>query len=334
MYVHNLDMRSGALEPVSAVAGLQNPSFLALHPTKPMLYAVVEAAEGAVTAISYDDAFELTVHSSCPTGGSPCHLQVDATGRCIVAANYGGGSVCMIPLRDDGDVAEKASDFVQHEGSSVHARQSEPHAHSINIDPGNRFAYAPDLGLDKVLVYELDLAAGRLRPHSAQPYARTAAGAGPRHLAFSPDSRLAYVINEIDSTITAFDFDAPSGTLQTVETVPTLPGDFGGESATADIHVEPSGRFLYGSNRGHDSIAIYAIDPASGRLQSRGHVPTGGEHPRNFGIDPSGTFLLAANHRSDTIHTFRLNQDDGSLSPTGHIAQVQAPVCLQFLTRP
>ena len=142
------------------------------------------------------------------------------------------------------------------------------------------------------------------------------------------------MINEIDSTITTFDFDAPSGTLQTVETVPTLPGDFGGESATADIHVEPSGRFLYGSNRGHDSIAIYAIDPASGRLQSRGHVPTGGEHPRNFGIDPSGTFLLAANHRSDTIHTFRLNQDDGSLSPTGHIAQVQAPVCLQFLTRP
>ena len=334
VYVYNLDMSSGALEPVSAVAGLHNPSFLALHPTMPMLYAVIETAEGAVTAISYDDAFELTVRTSCPTGGSPCHIQVDATGRFAVAANYGGGSVCMIRLRDDGDVEEQASDFVQHEGSSVHARQSEPHAHSINIDPGNRFAYAPDLGLDKVLIYELDREAGKLRPHATQAYARTAAGSGPRHLAFSPDRKRVYVINEIDSTITAFDFDESSGALEAIETVSTLPDDFDGQSTTADIHVESSGRFLYGSNRGHDSIAIYAIDPASGQLQTRGHMPTGGQNPRNFAIDPTGTFLLAANGGTGDIYTFRIDQNDGSLSPTGHVAEVQSPVCLQFLSRP
>ena len=334
VYVYRLDLNSGALEPVSAVRGLQNPSFLALHPTRPMLYAVIETAEGAVTAISYDEDFEMTAHGSCPTGGSPCHLVVDATGQYVLAANYGGGSVCMISIRDDGDVEEEASDFVQHQGSSVHARQTEPHAHSINIDPGNRFAYAPDLGLDKVIMYQLDFEAGKLRAHATQPFARTPDGAGPRHLAFSPNGQQAYVINEIDNTITSFNFDESSGNLETLETVSTVPDDFDGDSATADIHFEPSGRFLYGSNRGHESIAIYAVDPDSGRLQTRGHVPTGGKNPRNFGIDPTGTFLLAANQSTNDIHTFRINQDDGSLAPTGHAVEIQAPVCMQFPSRP
>ena len=331
IYVYRLDMSSGALEPVSAVGGLQNPSFLALHPSRPLLYAVIETADGAVTALSYDEqTFELKVLDSASTGGSPCHLVVDATGGYVLAANYGGGSVCMIPIRDDGGV-DKASDFVQHQGSSVHARQTEPHAHSINIDPGNRFAYAPDLGLDKIMMYRLDLDAGKLRPHETQPFAETPGGAGPRHLAFSPNRQLAYVINEIDNTITSFNFDESSGALETVETVPTLPDNFDGESGTADIHFEPSGRFLYGSNRGHESIAIYAVGSASGRLQPRGHVPTGGVNPRNFGIEPTGTFLLAANQSTNDIHTFRIDPDDGRLTPTGHVVEIQAPVCVKFL---
>ena len=331
IYVYRLDISTGALEPVSAVGGLENPSFLALHPTKPLLYAVIETAAGEVAALSYDEqSFELKVINSASTGGSPCHLVVDASGQYVLAANYGGGSVCMMPLRDDGGV-EEASDFVQHVGSSVHARQSEPHAHSINIDPGNRFAFAPDLGLDKIMMYELDLDLGKLRPHTTQPYAETPGGSGPRHLAFLPNRRLAYVINEIDNTITAFNFDESTGTLQTVETVSTLPDDFSATSGTADIHVEPSGRFLYGSNRGHDSIAIYAIDPVSGRLQTRGHVATGGAAPRNFAIDPSGNFLLVANQSTDDIRTFRIHPEDGSLAATGHVAEVQAPVCMQFL---
>ena len=334
VYVHRLDMSSGALEPMSAIGGLQNPSFLALHPTKPVLYAVIETAEGAVTDLSYDEDFELTAHSSCSTGGSPCHLVVDATGRYVLAANYGGGSVCMIPIRDAGDVEEEASDFVQHQGSSVHDRQTEPHAHSINIDPGNRFAFAADLGLDKIMMYQLDFDAGKLRPHGTQPFAQTPAGAGPRHLAFSPNRQLVYVINEIDNTITSFNFDESSGAMETLETVSTLPDDFDGESDTADIHIEPSGRFLYGSNRGHDSIAIYAIDSGSGWLKTRGHVPTGGKNPRSFGIDPTGTFLLVANQSTNDIHTFRLDHEDGSLASTGHVVEVPAPVSMQFHTSP
>lgn len=334
IYVHDLDLSSGALEPVSAVSGLQNPSFLALHPTRRVLYAVIETAQGAVTALSYDEDFELTAHGSCPTGGSPCHLMVDATGRFVVAANYGGGSVCMIPLRADGNVEGEASDFVQHQGSSVHDRQAEPHAHSITIDPGNRFAFAADLGLDKIMIYQLDFDAGKLRPHGTQPFAQTPAGAGPRHMTFSPNRLLAFVINEIDNTITSFNFDESAGTLETVETVSTLPDNFNGDSGTADIHFEPSGRFLYGSNRGHDSIAIYAVDGASGRLQTRGHVLTGGQNPRSFAIDPSGNFLLAANQSTNDIHTFRINQDDGSLAPTGHVVEIQAPVSMQFHPSP
>ena len=333
--VYRLDMTSGALEHVSAIAGLQNPSFVALHPHEPVLYAVIETGDGAVTALAFDErTFELEILNSAATGGSPCHLTVDATGRFVLAANYGGGSVCMMPIRDDGRV-EEASDFVQHEGSSVDPqRQTEPHAHSINIDPANRFAFAPDLGLDKIMIYELDLGAGKLRPNPAQPFATTLPGAGPRHFAFLPNRRHAYVINEMGNTITAFAYDDSQGRLEPGDSVPTLPADFDGDSATADIHVAPSGRFLYGSNRGHDSIAIYAIDGESGRLRALGHRLTGGQVPRNFGIDPTGTFLLAANMNTNDIRTFRIDPEDGSLTPTGHRVDSASPVCVRFLHSP
>ena len=217
------------------------------------------------------------------------------------------------------------------EGSSADpGRQQGPHAHSINVDPGNRFAFAPDLGLDKVLIYEIDFATGKLVAASP-PWADITPGSGPRHFDFHPSRRFAYLINEIANTITAFRYDEGAGSLEEMQVIGTLPADFDGDSATADIHVDASGKFLYGSNRGHDSIAIYAIDASSGQLSLIGHESTLGSQPRNFGIDPTGAWLLAANHQSDTIFTFAVDPDAGTLSATGHVVNLPAPVCVKFL---
>ncbi len=239
----------------------------------------------------------------------------------------------MLPIQEDGQLAP-ASDAIQHEGSSVHPRrQTGPHAHSANLDPTNRFAFVPDLGMDKVMIYKLDIAAGKLVA-GEQPWAEVAPGAGPRHFTFHPNMLYAYVINEIGSTITAFAYDMANGKLTEVQTVPTLPEDFDGESTTADIHVHPSGKFLYGSNRGHDSIAIFEVDEATGKLTPIGHESTQGKSPRNFGLDPTGTFLLAANQNSDTIVSFRIDTATGKLTPTGHVTNVPSPVCVKFTRWP
>ena len=245
-------------------------------------------------------------------------------------ANYGGGSVTAFLIGADGRLSE-ASDFVQHQGSSVNPqRQMEPHAHAIMIDPGNRYAFSPDLGLDKVLIYQLDAKNGTLTPNT-QPWVRVQPGAGPRHFDFHPNKQYAYVINEIDSTFTAFRYDASAGTLTEFQTIPTLPDDFDGTSHCADIHVHPSGKFLYGSNRGHDSIAICAIDEETGMLSSIGHESTQGQAPRNFGLNPEGTFLFAANQQTDTVVTFAIDAETGELNATGDVAEVPTPVCLKML---
>ena len=242
----------------------------------------------------------------------------------------GGGSVAVFPIGKDGRLGE-ASDFVQHTGSSVNPRrQSEPHAHSIMIDPENRFAFAPDLGLDKILIYKLNLEDGSLTAN-AQPWARVHPGAGPRHLDFHPNGKYAYVINELDSTFTAFRYDANTGTLTEIQTISTLPEDFDGTSHCADVHVHPSGKFLYGSNRGHDSIVICAIDEETGMLSYIGCESTQGQAPRNFGLNPEGTFLLAANQSTNTIVTFAVDADTGELTATGNVAEVPNPVCLKML---
>ncbi|MFQ5808091.1 MAG: lactonase family protein [Armatimonadota bacterium] len=338
IYVHRLDMATGELVSTGQAAETANPSFLALHPKAGFLYAVgelrqVEGRPGsAVSAFAIDpETGGLTLLNQQLSGGAgPCHLTVDATGRYVLVANYGSGGVAALPIRDDGRLAP-ASDTVQHEGSSSHPkRQQGPHAHSINLAPDNRFAFVPDLGIDKVMIYKLDLGEGKLPPNDA-PWAAVKPGAGPRHFAFHPTVRWAYVINELDCTITAFDYDASKGTLTQTQTVPTLPEGFEGTNTCADIHVHPSGKFLYGSNRGHDSIVIFAIDATSGKLTYIGHESTQGQSPRNFGIDPTGTFLLAANQRSDTIVTFRIDADTGTLTPTGHVANVPTPVCVKFM---
>ena len=215
----------------------------------------------------------------------------------------------------------------------IRARQTGPHAHSINLDATNRFAVAADLGLDEVLIYAFNPAQGQLTPHEP-PFTRVAAASGPRHFAFHPEGRFGYVINEMANTVTAFAYDADAGTLKEMQTISTLPADFNGRSHTAEVQVHPTGKFLYGSNRGHDSIAIFAIDPTSGKLTLVGIEPTQGKNPRNFAIDPTGAFLFAENMDSNSIVVFRIDPQSGTLKPTGQTVQVSKPVCIKMIPRP
>ena len=337
IYVCRMDMTSGAVELVHSVPDVPNPSFLTLHPELPCLYAVNAVPEidghsgGAMSAFAVDhETGILTFLNRQPSqGAGPCHVSVEQSGQYAITANYTGGSVAMLPIEQDGSLGPP-TDWVQHVGSSVNPdRQGEPHAHSFTPDPANKFALACDLGLDQVLVYGLDLEQGALRPNDP-PFATVHPGAGPRHLDFHPNGRVVYVINEIGNTVTVFAYDQDRGALSEMQTIPTLPPDFTETSHTADVHVHPNGRFVYGSNRGHDSIVIYAVDEADGTLSLVGHQSTLGEVPRNFVIDPTSTFLLAANQDTDSIVTFRIDADSGTLTPTGHVATVPTPVCLKF----
>jgi len=329
----------GEARPCGAVAGLANPSFLAVHPTGRYLYAVNEVDDfggqraGAVSAFAIDaqtGALHL-LNQRSSVGDGPCHLTVDAGGRFVLVANYGGGSVAVLPILDDGSLDE-ASDFVQHRGSSVNPqRQEGPHAHSVILDAANRFAFVADLGLDRVMIYRFDAGRGRLLPNEPA-FALLKPGAGPRHFTFHPDGRHAYVINELDNTVTAFDYDPERGALREMQTLSTLPTGYAEVNYCADIHIAPSGRFLYGSNRGHDSIALFAIDGA-GRLTSLGQQPTGGRWPRNFALDPVGRFVWVANQESDSITRFAVDASTGRLAALDQI-DVPRPACIQFAAPP
>lgn len=263
-------------------------------------------------------------------GAGPCYLVVDKAGKNVLVANYGGGSVAVLPIDPNGGLSPFHSAFVQHTGSSVNpGRQKEPHAHSINLDAANRFAFAADLGLDKILVYRFDPANGSLTPNDP-PAAKLPPGAGPRHFDFHPSGRFAYAINELNSTVSAFTYDHERGVLHDLQTISTLPAGSAVENYPADIHVHPSGRFLYGSNRGFNSIVAYAIDEDSGRLAFVAQQTEGIKNPRNFAIDPTGKFLLVANQDADTVVVFRIDPARGSLSPTGQTVKVPKPVCLKF----
>ena len=253
---------------------------------------------------------------------------IDATGRNVLVANYTGGSVVSLPVSRKGRLRQ-ASSFIQHTGSSLlKPRQAAPHGHSINVSPGNKFAVAADLGLDKVLVYGFDPKGGKMTPAG---FAKVASGSGPRHFAFHPNGNFAYVINEITLTVTAFSWDETKGKLEEIQTITTLPVERGKGMSTAEVQVHPSGKFLYGSNRGHNTIAVFSIDQKTGKLSAVQHQSTLGKTPRNFGIDPSGEFLIAANQSSGDIFTFLINRDSGELKPTGHSIRVPMPVCVKFL---
>ena len=340
VFVFRFDPATGELAPTGLTARTRNPSFLALHPTGRHLYAVSEVADaagkesGGVSAFAIEPATgALTfVNQHLSQGVGPCHLCVDATGSHLLVANYRSGTLGVLPILPNGRLTE-ATHRVQHRGAGVNPdRQEGPHAHSITLDPSNRFALGCDLGIDKVMGYRFDAEEGRLISNEP-PWAGVKPGAGPRHLAFAPGGRHVYVINELDSTITAFAFDPIQGALREAQAVSTVPAGFRGENTGSDVHVHPSGRFLYGSNRGHDSIAVFAIDEASGALTAQGHDSTLGRTPRNFALDPTGRFLLAANQDSDSIVSFRIDPATGRLAPAGNSVSVRKPTCVQFLNR-
>jgi len=338
IYVYRLDISSGSMEECGLAEGVPNPSYLAIDPSHRFLYAVNElkefegASTGAVSAFSVDPGSgKLRFLNRKPTHGTdPCHLTVDKAGRYVLVANFMSGGVCVLPIREDGSLGD-ATDVVQHRGSSVDPlRQSGPHAHAVTLDDTGRYVFVPDLGIDRVMAYRLDANRGKLEPHD-EPWVEVAAGAGPRQLVMHPQGGYAYLINELDSTVTAFRYDRDRGILREIQTLSTLPGDFRGASTCAEVQISPSGKFLYGSNRGHDSIVIYAIDQADGTLACIGHESTQGKTPRNFAVDPAGEFLLAANQDSDSIVIFRLDPASGELTATGHRVDVPTPVCVKVM---
>lgn len=339
IYVASFDAATGRVgEPRLAVES-ENPSFLALHPTRPLLYSVNEVGTfegqdgGSVSAFAVDSATgDLRLLSRQSSKGSgPCHLAVDRSGRHVLVANYGGGSTASLPLRPDGGL-EPASSFVQHEGAGADPkRQKGPHAHMVQTDPKNKVALVADLGLDKVLLYRFDSRRGHLRP-SNPPEARLGPASGPRHFAFSPDGRDLYVFNELTVTVTALRYK--DGRLTEYQTLSSLPTGVqpGAPDSGAEIFVHPSGRFVYASNRGPDTLAVFARDAATGRLTPVEHVPSGGKTPRSFGIDPSGRWLVAVHQRSESgqVVVFRIDPATGRLSPTGRTVDIGAPVSVAF----
>lgn len=335
IYTYRFHADSGELSYVATTPGIKNPSFLTTDPTRRFVYSVSEIGDldggrtGGVAAFALDQAEgtlrPLNVVRS--QGAGPCYVSVDAEGASVLVANYGSGTVALLPIRSDGSLGE-AKTKIQHRGAGTNpGRQEGPHAHSITIAPDNRHAVAADLGTDELRVYALKAHQGTLTP---QTVATVHPGAGPRHVAFHPHHDWLYVINELDSTITKCDYDATSGTIAPGPTVSTLPTDFFGENTCADIHIHPSGRYLYGSNRGHDSIAVFVVDPFTGMLTAQGHTSTEGRTPRNFTLSRDGRYLLAANQDTGDVVVFRIDGDTGRIAAI-HKAQIPSPVCLHLL---
>lgn len=333
IYRSVLDLETGKLSDPVLAAETRNPSFIEIHPDGNFLYAVSESGEaGSVSAYVIDkDTGDLKFLNQQLSGGAgPCHVSIDHEGKNALVANYGSGSASVIPIKLNGRLA-KPTGFVQHTGSSVNPRrQKEPHAHSINVSPDNRFAFVADLGIDKIMIYRLDTEKGTIEKNSP-PFAKVKPGAGPRHFAFHPNGKYAYVISELDYTVTAFIYQPASGTLTDIQTITTLPNGFDGSNSCAEVRVHPNGKFLYGSNRGHDSIAVYRIDPAKGTLTFVEHETADIKTPRNFNIDPTGRFCLVANQGGNSVVVFLINQKTGALEPTEHKISIGRPVCVRFL---
>jgi 6-phosphogluconolactonase len=338
IYAYRFDADTGQITSLGLAAETTNPSFVALHPNGRFLYAVNEVGNykgpnsGGVSAFSIDGATgKLTFLNEVPSrGADPCYIIVDKTGKYVLVANYTGGSIAVFPVLEDGKLGE-ASAFVQHTGHGTNpSRQEGPHAHSIDLSPDNRLAMVDDLGLDELLVYKFDSAKGSLAPNDP-PFAKLDPGAGPRHFVLHPSGKFAYVISEMQSTVTVFSNDEKTGTLHRLQTISALPKDFTGQNDDAEIQMHPSGKFLYASNRGSDTIAVFAIDPSKGTLTPVEYTPTQGKIPRSFEIDPTGKFLFAANQKSDNIVVFRIDVKTGRLTPTGQVLDVGSPVCVKFL---
>lgn len=337
IYVAPFDPDTGALGEPRLAAEVKNPSFLTLHPNGRHLYAVGEvwdgpgAKDGPVGAYEIQPDGLLKPLNQRTTGGSgPCFIGLGAGAKVALAANYGGGSVASFPVLADGTLGERAS-FHQHAGSSANPkRQKEPHAHSIYASPDGRSAFAPDLGIDKVMIYRIDAATGSLTPNDPA-FAELPPGSGPRHLAFHPDGRSVHVINELLCTVTSFRFDAEKGALSPISTVPTLPEGVKLSDAftTSEVVVHPNGKFVYGATRGHDSITVFSVR-ADGGLDFQQNIPCGGKIPRNINLDPSGRWLLVANQNSDNVSVLQVDPATGRLQPTTHGLALGKPMCIKF----
>jgi 6-phosphogluconolactonase len=337
IYTALFDSQSGSLSTPVLAAETVNPSFLAIDANRGLVFAVNEISEGTgrgnatVSAfkIKHDGTLEI-INTQPSHGGAPCHCNIDASGRFLLIANYVGGNLAVFPISPDGAL-EAASCIVNHEGSSVdRSRQQGPHAHSINLSSDNRFAYAADLGTDKIMIYQFDASAGTLEP-ALPAFAEVAAGGGPRHFSIDPSNKFAYTNHELTAMVTGFRRNAETGGLTPITTLSTLPAGVEVRKSTAECLVHPTGKFLYVSNRGHDSIACYQIDPNSGGLKLFDIVSTQGQEPRNFSIDPTGKWLIAANQNSDTIVVFSIDSQTGSISPTENRIEVGRPVCVRML---
>jgi 6-phosphogluconolactonase len=336
IFVAELDLATGVVTEPRLAAQAVNASFVAPQPSRKRLYAVAEVSTRDGQRIGGVIAFEMSPETGDlarvndqPSGGAgPCHLTLDRTGTKVLVANY-EGSVAVLPL--DGKARLRpVSTMVTHGRTGPDALREASHAHSVNVDSLGRFALVADLGSDKIFVYRLETNRGGLEP-AKPPWYALAPGAGPRHLAFDPSGRFVYVIDELDSTITVFSYMTVNGSLSRIQVTSTLPKDFHGENAASEVAVHPSGKFVYGANRGHDSLAIFSVDPASGKLTAEGHEPTQGKTPRHFAIDPKGAYLLAANQASDSVVVFRIDSTDGRLHATGQKLRIHQPVCVRYV---
>lgn len=340
IYVHRFDAASGKLTPLHTVKDVAEPSYLTIDKDRKYLYAVNELLEyegkkaGAVSAFAIDRKTGNLqfLNRQTSLGGAPCFITTSKNEKFVLVANYLGGNVSVYPVEKDGRLGASV-DLAQHTGIGPNKdRQEAAHAHSITLDRNNRFAFAADLGIDKLMIYRFDDQTGKLTPNATQAFFQSKPGAGPRHFSFHPNGKFAFLINELDLTVTSLAYDETAGTLKEIQTVPTMPAGVSTAGVTtADIHVSPDGRFLYGSNRGHNSLVSYRIDENSGRLEYIEHTPTGGKKPRNFVIAPDGKFLLVANQDSDNIVVFRIDEKTGKLQTTGITASVPVPVCLKFI---
>jgi 6-phosphogluconolactonase len=339
IYAFRFDASTGKLTPMGLAAETTSQDYLAVHPSQRHLYAVKEGNEssgqnaGLVSAFSINATTgKLTLLNEASTRGSgPCHLTVDRTGKNLLVANYTGGSVAVLPVNEDGSL-RNATAFIQHTGSSiVQGRQEAPHVHCIRTSPDNHFVLAADLGLDEVLVYRFDPLRGSLAPNDP-PFVKTTPGAGPRHFAFHPNGKFVYVVNELQCTLSAFSYNGAQGVLRELQTVSTLPDDYKitKDDSAAEIVVHPSGKFVYGSNRGHDSIAVFAIDSTTGTVTALERISTQGKTPRGLGIDPTGSYLIACNQDSDSLVVFRIDPQTGKLTPTGQKTAAYTPVDVEF----
>lgn len=338
IYASTMDTQTGGLTEPQLVAETDNPSFVALHPSGKYLYAVNEIGNYDGTPWGSVSSFEILdaagklkwINTVSSRGGAPCHVVVDKAGKHVLVANYVGGNAAVFPVRADGGLAGASSE-VRHTGSGVDkSRQEAPHAHSINLDAANTHAVVADLGLDKVMIYKYDAARGVLTPNEP-PFVESNPGGGPRHFDFHPGGAHAFANNEMLSSVMAMRYDKESGALAEIVTLGTLPDQYFGSNSTAQTKVHPSGRFVYVSNRGHDSVAVFSFDAATGAMRQIQVEPTRGKTPRNFNITPDGRFLLAANQNSGSVNLFRIDLETGKLTPTALSLKVPNPVCVEFL---